>query len=394
MNDILFFSLKTLFRKSKRTFLTALSIAVGVCSVVIISSLGNTGIEMINSEVKHLGLEGAIVAPDGRLTEYRMDAQLCSTIASLEQVDSAAGLAIETGKVRMHGLVSDAVVWGVGPNFEDVMSITLLHGRFISQNDMENKANVCMIDSGSAKDFYKRQNIVGKKLSFDCGGVRQELEIVGIVEAGGSGLQNMVGEYIPSFLYVPSTVLELMTGKPGFSQVSLIINEESNADLAENAIIESVERTSGRYGIFTIENLSKQNMRLNNLLNHISLTLSLIAAISLIVAAIGTMTIMMASVKERTKEIGIKKAIGATNKRIMLEFLTESVMISCVGTAIGSVLASIIIKLSGIMFPSIPLTISGIWLSGIVCIVLGTMFGMIPAKQAARLDPIDALRSE
>ena len=114
----------------------------------------------------------------------------------------------------------------------------------------------------------------------------------------------------------------------------------------------------------------------------------------LIVAAIGTMTIMMASVKERTKEIGIKKAIGATNKRIMLEFLTESVMISCVGTAMGSVLASIIIKLSGMMFPSIPLTISGVWLSGIVCIVLGTMFGMIPAKQAARLDPIDALRSE
>ena len=116
MNNILFFCTKMLFRKSKRTILTALSIAVGVCSVVIISSLGNTGIEMINNEVEHLGLEGAILAPDDRLTDYRIEPQLCSAISSLNFVDSAAGLTIETGKIRMHGLVSDSIVWGVGPN--------------------------------------------------------------------------------------------------------------------------------------------------------------------------------------------------------------------------------------------------------------------------------------
>jgi len=394
MSDILFGCMRTLFRKRKRTILTALSIAIGVCSVVIISTLGNTGTEMIDAEIKHLGLEGAIVAPDKRITDYRIDSAICSTISSLNYVDAAAGLSIETGKIRMHGLVSEALVWGVGQNYEDVMSFSLLYGRYINQKDIENNAMVCMLDSTSAVDFYKRENIVGKTLSLDCNGVRQELEIIGIMETGGSGLQNMLGEYIPSFLYLPASVLESMTGKTGYSQVSLVFNQETDQDSAEKDVLTSLERESGRYGMFTIENLSKQNMRLGNLLDNITLTLNMIAAISLIVAAIGTMTIMMASVKERTKEIGIKKAIGATNIRIMLEFLTESILISCVGTSIGSIGAILIIKVTGIFLSDISFTVNGIGLSAIVCIILGTIFGIIPAKQAAKLDPIDALRAE
>ena len=392
MIDLLLGCVKSLSRRAKRTLLTVLSIAIGVASVVLISSLGSTGIGMIQQEIGQLGLSGVVVCADSKLTTYRLESQVCSALARLDAVEHAAGVSFETGTVRMHGLISNAVVWGVGENYSQVLNIPLLHGRFMDETDLEQARTVCLIDAESARDFYRRTNVVGKTLTLECGGNRQEFEIIGVVEAGGNGLQNLLGEYIPVFLYIPGEMMQHMTGKIGYSQISLSINEKKVLNSEE--ILQTVEKTAGISDVFTIENLSKQNKRLVDLLSHISLTLSLIGAISLVVAAIGTMTVMISAVKERTKEIGIKKSLGATNLRIMAEFLTESMIISGLGATAGIFSAALLVKLTGKLFPAIPASVNGVGMAAAICILLGAVFGMIPAIQAAKLDPVESLRSE
>lgn len=390
MIDLLYGAARSLWRKGRRTLLTALSIAIGVCSVIAISSLGRSGISLINREIGQLGLEGMVLTADSKLTEYRLDEESCVALAGLESVEHAAGMAIETGKLRMHGLISNTVVWGVGRGYRAVMSLPLVYGRYLEAADLAEGAAVCLLDEQSAREFYHRGNIVGKTLSLECGGRRAELEIVGIVEAaGGSGLQSLLGEYIPSFLYLPAATLQSLTGKAGFSQISL-----RAAEGADDEILRSAERSSGVAGAFVLDDLSAQNRRLNGLLENISFTLSLIAAVSLVVAAVGTMAIMTASVRERTREIGIKKSIGATSRRIMAEFLAESVMVCCLGAAWGTGLAVALVWAVGRFAPGLPVAVSGVGLSAALCVALGAVFGMLPAAQAARLDPVEALRDQ
>ena len=112
-----------------------------------------------------------------------------------------------------------------------------------------------MIDARTAKQFYHRSNVVGKTLSFECNGAKKDLEIVGIVEAGGTGLQTLVGEFVPSFLYTPSSVLQQMTGQEGYSQISLMLDTSENQHDIISNLIESVERQSGISGVFSAQNL-------------------------------------------------------------------------------------------------------------------------------------------
>ncbi|MBR5558661.1 MAG: ABC transporter permease [Oscillospiraceae bacterium] len=392
MADLLYGCFVSLCRKGKRTLLTSISIAIGVCSVILISSLGSTGIEMINEEVKHLGLNGIVVSSDSKVSDFRLTDKEVEAILKIEEINGAAGMSINTGLVRMHGLISNAVVWGVGPDYQQVMSIPLKYGRYFGSDDISDSEMVCLLDIQSAKEFYKRGNIVGKQLSLEYANKRYNFEIVGIVEAGGQGIQGALGDYLPTFLYIPATTMQNITGKAGYSQISVDTAQNASVDMTK--ILELTEKTSGIYGIFTIDNLSEQNKRLTDMLNGVSLTLSLIAGISLVVAAVGTMTIMMSSVKERTKEIGIKKSIGASNKRIMSEFLLESIMISCLGTLFGVIVSVSLILLAGKSFQGISVVINGIGLAAIICIGLGAIFGMIPAYQAAKLNPIDSLRSD
>lgn len=392
MFDLLFSCSVMLWRKWRRTLLTTLNIAIGVCSVVIISSLGSTGVNLIDNEVGRLGLSGYVLTPDSKLTDYRPDSEVCRKIQDLDWIESVSAASLETGLVRMHGMISNAVVWGVGENYENVMTIPLHYGRYITTQEILSGADVCMMDIQSAKEFYHRGNIVGKVLSLECNGTRRDLEIVGIVEAGGNGLQNVLGDYIPSFLYIPSKTFETITGKKGYSQITMDIAQGKQFN--EKEIVSIVERISGKDNSFMIEDLSQKNDHLKKTLGRVSSTLNAIAVISLIVAAVGTMAIMLSSVKERTREIGIKKSLGATNQRIMLEFLVESILMSCIGTIIGTTVSSFFILTAGKLLPDIPFSVDGIGLAAAVCIALGTVFGIIPALQAARLDPIESLRNE
>ncbi len=383
--------LYNILRRGNRSFLTTLSIAIGVCSVVLISSLGNAGNMLIRGELEQLGLDGAVVSADTKLSTYRLQDTDLQAMELISGVESAAGVIVETGLLRMRGLVSQAVVWGIEAGGNQAMSISLLHGRMITGADLEQGARVCVVDAGTARQFYSRTNIVGKTLSVEFQGVRQDYTVVGVVETGGQLTRSIAESYMPSFLYMPLSTLGNAVGKTGYSQISIKFDETATTSMTE--LTAAAERSSGHMGIFQAQNLSEQNQRLGEVLSVVQLALTVIAAISLVVAALGTMTIMTTAVKERTREIGIKKSIGATSGRIMGEFLAEAGMLSLGGGILGSGIAAVMLWVaSGLS--GYDIHPSGVGSAVLVIFVLGMLFGVYPARLAAKMHPIDALRTD
>ena len=186
-----------------------------------------------------------------------------------------------------------------------------------------------------------------------------------------------------------------MVGQTSFQQVAVRIGEKTNPDEAGKSIVRLLERTTGIRGKYVAENLSKQKEGLYGLLNTVTLALTAIGAISLIVACLSIMTTMMVSVHERTREIGIKKSLGATRLNILSEFLCEAGMISVLGSLLGMLTAGVLtLTVSAAFSVAFPIRMDILFGTALVTVATGMIFGVYPAFRAASLKPVDALRTE
>lgn len=388
-------SLRNLGRKRFRSFLTIASIAIGVASVVLIGSIGEIGKQTISDELNSLGLGSLTVSADQKFTRQKMDQRDLELIRDLPTVKSATPVVVDFSSIRMRGLVANAMLWGVDCKGDQLISLKSQYGRLLNEADIAGASDVCVIDANVAQMFYKRDNIVGKYLDAMIGGSYVRLEIVGVAVSGGNILQTMVGDVIPSFAYVPYTTIQRYTGDQAFEQIAVTLHDNSNSDAAAEQLTASVNRLHNINRGFKAENISKQKDTLNNLLGIVTIVLSSIAAVSLVVAGLGIMTVMTVSVNERTREIGIKKSIGATRGTILLEFLIEAFTISLIGSMAG-VGVGLFVVWSGCTLLHIPVSIAP-WLIAISIILtvgIGMIFGVYPATVAARMRPVDALRTD
>ena len=226
------------------------------------------------------------------------------------------------------------------------------------------------------------------------GGEYKEFEIIGIVKADSSILQNITG-YIPSIIYTPYTTLQNGIGKSDFDQIAVKVKTSYDAEATGQTIISTLEAGSNDTGAYKAENLAKQRDKLTNLLNIVTMVLSAIGSISLIVAGLGIMTSMIVAVNERTREIGIKKAIGASNFSIMMEFLIESLFVSVIGCLIGILIGSLAAFAAGqIVGMSLMIPFNYLFTCTLAAVILGVIFGVYPAVKASKLSPVQALRYE
>ncbi len=384
-----------IWRKKGRALLTILGIAIGVMSVVLISMIGDVGKYTIQNELSSMGVDGVIVSIKSEHQKLNMSAQELKLLQQEEGVAKVAPFMTSYSKVRVKQQDAKSLIWGIDQDSSDIISLELVHGRAIAKSDVQSMANVCVVDENFAKANYHRSNIVGKQLSISFDGRYETFTIIGVVKSGGNILQGLMGEVVPCFTYLPYTTMQQMSLQSGFDKVIMKLNDGINRKQLENEIMETMDSSFGVTDAVEIEDLNQQMDQLNDILSIVTAVLTIIAGISLLVAGLSIMTVMLVSVSERTREIGIKKSIGATRGIILLEFMTESLLLTLIGAGIGA-LIGLGIGTAGCLLLRVHVIINlqTILWSILFAIAVGVLFGVYPAWKASRLSPVEALRHE
>ena len=392
MNGGILKAVKLLTANKLRTFLTVSGIAVGVMSVIIISIIGETGKGKIDVMLANMGMDNIIVTADAALPDRLAEEDL-KKIRRIPEVKNAMPLMNMTAKADIGAHKSDCMLWGVNEDADNVIELLPVYGRLINKGDVSSGANVCVIDEELALDSYSRSNIIGKKIGLNLNGSVSEYEIVGVVKNGANLLQSMLGNIIPSFVYIPYTTMQDKITLDCFDQIAVKLNNDvSNI---ENEIKHALSFERSHSSSINVENLLTQKDKLTDIMEIITILLSVIAGISLIVSGLSIMNVMLVSVNERKREIGIKKSIGASNSIILKEFLTEAAIITATGTVLGTVLG-ILVCVGGCALFNISIAISADIILGTTAFsgIAGVIFGVYPAYKAAKLRPVDALRND
>ncbi len=394
MIDIIKYSFKNFYRKKIRSILTILGISIGVASVIIIGNISQCGSCAITGELDSLGLGGLTITSDCS-DSYNLTDNELDIVKQNNNVKQATPIIMQNTCAYTGTNQINSFLWGIDSKANQIISLQVLHGRSINSSDIKSYSNVCMVDQNFSKTMYGNDNIVGRKVSILCGNIIEEYEIIGIIKTGSGILQNVIGDYIPNFIYIPYTTMQNTTGKRSFDQIAVKLKDGTNLDTAGNDIVRSLLRSNGINEGYHSNNLSKQRQGLDNIMNIVTIILSAVGTISLFVASLSIMTVMLVSVTERTKEIGIKKSIGASKKDILIEFLVEALMLSIIGCSIGSIIGIILSYIGAYFFGiNLVMRIDIIILSILFSIGTGVLFGVYPAIKASNLKPVDALRRE
>lgn len=394
--ELLICALRNLGRKKLRTALTVAGIAIGVAAIIVIEAIGSGGRLAVSQQMDSLGINGLNITAKKTVTgaQSTLDLNDVADCMKVDGVTKAMPMNMQMGSSLFHGYEKDILAWGIGPDARQIISMKLSYGKGITQSDVDSHALVCLVDDSFAKEAYKRANITGTHIVLYLGSGYHEVEVKGVVTAGSSILYNLAGEYIPSFVYLPYTTAQDLRGKTGFDEIA--VKTASNRDIDEvgDSIVDALSLRHNDE-VFAASNMFKQKQKLNNLLRVVTLIISAVGAISMVVAGLGIMTMMTVSVSERTREIGIKKAIGAKKRIILLEFLFEALAISLFGGLCG-VAGGVGISLlaSWLLHFSFQLEISSLLISTGLSVLIGVVFGVYPASKAANLRPVDALRQE
>lgn len=374
----------------KRSFLTMLGIIIGVAAVIILISLMNGMTSMITDTFAEMGTTTLTVTVQDRGGNRKVSEEDIYTLRDenpelLEGVSPQVSISRATVKVSGDSDSVTTNVTGVSEEYADMKTLTVTDGLFLSYMDVKNNSKVCVVGTYIQKEFFGTQSALGETIKING----RPYKVVGVLEeeddseSGGSD----------DVIYIPYTTALRNGTASSVSSYTLTATSDENAEAAltllENKLIEIL----GDDDYFTATSMAEMIEKASEMTGTMKLLLVAIAGISLLVGGIGIMNIMLVSVTERTREIGIRKSLGAKSGAIMSQFVIEAGTVSGVGGVIGIVLGAIVSIVAGNMLGlSATPSIGAVALSFGVSVGIGIAFGYLPAKNAANLNPIDALR--
>lgn len=387
-----------------RSLLTMLGIIIGISSVIMIIAIGNGAQAQISSELNSLaGGQVYIYLNDSKAqdSDYMTQEDLEAIKEKVPTVKGISPMMYFQGTVLGSKGNFDAQV-SSGTNDLEYFVTTekISDGRYFSEDEFLSARNVCVISEKDAIKLFGTADVVGMSIEITIYNVTQELQIVGVTKSKSSSmLSAFMGATDSVTVYMPYTILESAFGGNigDFQSIYAITDNPSDSGDMVSAMIKVLEARHNNRNeeVYLLENATDQISGINNVLNIITIFIIFVAAISLLVGGIGVMNIMLVSVTERTREIGIRKALGARTRSIMMQFLSESAIITLCGGLIG-----IIIGVAGAYAVcSLPMLgfepkvqFSTIAIATLFSSAVGIFFGIYPAKKAAKLSPIEALR--
>ena len=387
-------AISSIFSHKLRSFLTMLGIIIGIASVICVVALGEGSQEKILSSIRAIGTNTINIYPGKNFGDLRagkvksLSVDDSKILGMQNYLDYSTPNTSTSGVITYKNLSLNANLRGGGVNSLAVNGIEIQTGRSFEVSDIANLNSVVIIDQNTKNSFFKDEDPLGKNIFFN----QKPLKIIGIAKED----ENAFGGSDNLRLYAPfSTVINKITGDRHIHSITVKVKDDINAQLAEEAIVSILTQKHGKKDFFT-RNSDTIKKTVESTMATMRLLISSIALISLIVGGIGVMNIMLVSVSERTKEIGIRMAIGAKEGDILIQFLIEAIILCIIGGIIGLLAAYsfgyLFNSISGnfyMKFSTMPAIIA--LMSS--CLV-GTIFGYLPAKNASKLNPIDALLQE
>lgn len=384
-----------------RTFLTMLGIIIGVAALIVLVSIADGATTSVTDEISGMGSSYLTVSiTDDKENPLRW--QELSDFMEPEEIQAAAPYA-RTSVTAKSGYTSGTMTLiGTTGSYAQIQEMEVQSGRFLKNADVENSSYVVVLTSDTAVELLGRADVAGESISlngmsFLVAGVLDEDSASSLTgRMGMSSSEDSENTTVSLEGYIPySTMTRISDSILDVTQFYVSAASEETLEYAEKAITEKMlERLGNDEDAFTVTDQSEIMEAMESVNDTMSLMLGGIAAISLLVGGIGIMNIMLVSVTERTREIGIRKAIGAGRGSIMLQFLIEALLVSMMGCLAGIGASWLILQIAGRLMPSMTFAMSMrvVWISVGFSGIIGVGFGLYPADKAARKKPIDALR--
>ncbi len=394
-----------------RALLTMLGIIIGVASVIAVITVGDGGRDYIVGMIRDMGNSAIALTVNSRTAsddDYFTDNDIVA-IKKLDGVDYASMQVMAMAQMQVEDQTGFLIGIGGNTDMQMIMQTPCIYGRFFTEEEYNESKNVGVIDATSAYNAFGKQDVVGEYIRCTVDGTTVPIKIIGVVnvmsmmnmdtEEIASNMSAMGGAQVLScMVIIPAGVANQINGTNGkYDTINITAKDEALLDGIGASAINYIRSLHGNFDkdCYTVTNMATYIDLLDTVINVFTIFIAAVSAISLLVGGIGVMNIMLVSITERTREIGIRKSLGAKTGTILFQFLTESVILCLIGGAIGLLLGVASAALvSYIMKVPLSVKFSTVAIAIGFSSAIGIIFGVYPARRAAKMPPIEALRRD